>query len=131
MFSFFDEPTPMDIYFDNMSYFEKRNLIADALRNNPISSPYTKAEIIGYAQFEASQGIFNASYSALNGVDNEEYFIGKPDINPVTNEPNPIEETKGVIGHAGDKLKVYGVGAGAVAIAGVFAYVYLIGKVKK
>ena len=125
-FGFFqDDRTEIEKYMDDLNYFEKRILITDALHNREIESPFTKKEIIEYAHKEAESGMFNASYNAIKGYENDIYFIGKPEVDPLTGVPNPEDEQKGVIGEVGDKLKG-GAVKGVLALGvGVLAFYYL------
>ena len=127
MFSFFEDEklTHIEKYFDDMSYLTKRILITDALHNRKIDSPFTKKEIIEYAQKEAKDGMFNASYSALDGYENDIYFIGKPSVDPVTNKVNSIEEQKGLFGDIGDKLTGFGLKSVLIVGASVVAFYYI------
>jgi hypothetical protein len=132
MFGLFNETmTPIESYMDELSYFEKRFLITDALHNRDITSPFSKKEIIEYAYKEASESIFNASYNAIQGYENDIYFIGKPEIDPLTGEANTPESQKGLIGKVGDELKSGAVKTALIVGGGLFAFYYISEKAKK
>jgi hypothetical protein len=125
---FEDNRTPLEKYMDDLNYFEKRVLITDSLHNRSITAPFTKKEIIEYAYKEASEGMFNASYNAINGYENDVYFIGKPEIDPLTNQENSQEEQKGVLTDTIETVKNASTFAKAVPFIILGAIVYRIIK---
>jgi hypothetical protein len=110
-----------------MNYFSKRIMITNALHNREIDSPFSKKEIISYAQNEAKEGFFNASYSAIDGASNDMYFIGKPKIDPATGAENSNESQKGLFGEIGDSLKGYTL---KTVLIGLFLF-WVIVKIRK
>ena len=105
MFSFWSskELSPIELYFDKMGYFEKREIIRRAVHNDvDITSRFSAKDILVYAEAEAEQGIFNASYNALQGASYEVAIIGEPSLNPITLLPNTAEAQKGIVGNLKD-----------------------------
>ena len=132
MFGLFNETmTPIESYMDELSYFDKRVLITNALHNRNIDSPFTKKEIIEYAYKEADDSIFNASYNAISGYENDIYFIGKPAVDPLTGEANTFESQKGLFGNIGDSLKSGAVKTALILGVGLFAFHYISEKAKQ
>jgi len=113
---------PIQSYMDNLSYISKRVLITDSLHNRDISAPFSKKEIISYAYKEAENNIFSASYSAIEGYKNDVYFIGKPAIDPFTNEPNSQEEQAGLFGNISNSIQTTTIKLLLIAGASIYAY---------
>ncbi len=103
---------------DNLGYFTKRMLITDSLHNREIDSPFNKQDIIAYARAEAEDGYFNASYSALDGFENDVFFIGKPEIDPETLKQNSDISQKGLIGKINDGMTDYYIKIGLFLLGG-------------
>jgi len=100
--------TPIEQFFDDKSYLETREIVYNAvtgeLKNSHPTIGFTPKEIIIWAKKECENTyIISGACSALDGADNLAYLVGKPEINPITEQPNSIEEQKGLFGDIADK----------------------------
>ena len=106
MFDFFEEKklTPIEKYFDDMGFFEKKQILENAIRNKPIISPFSRREIMEYAIKDAQENIFSASHGALNNNDISNVIVGTPEINPLTGKAHTEAEQRGIFEEAGHIL---------------------------
>lgn len=123
MSMFKSKKTNIAIYMDSLGYFEKRNLITNALHNRIVSAPFTNAEIIEYARQEDAESWtgLNASSTSLAGYDNDVLFIGKPETNPETGEKNSLADQSGLLDKTQDAIQ-----GNLLIIGGVLTGVFLI-----
>ena len=96
--------TPIQKYFDNLGYFDHRELVYEARKGNLASiypaPPYTQKEILTFAFKDKEENWGGASYNALDGAGSYTYLMGEPEINPITELPTTKDQQTGIFASA-------------------------------